>query len=64
MCIKIIHGSAELLIRHSHITDCGFCEEKESYQLVLFIKFKKTNKYMYTAPIECNTFLCSCACSV
>ena len=76
----------EILIQHSYITDCRFCdeicfyntelnvalfqkkikkeEEKESYQLVLFMKLNKTNIYMYTAPIECNEFLCPYACSI
>ena len=30
----------------------------------MFIKLKKTNIYIYTAPIESIIFLCSCACFV
>ena len=65
MCALSYTQVRKILIQHSYITDCGFCdeicfyntelnvclfqkkikkeEEKESYQLVLFIKLKKTN---------------------
>ena len=39
-------------------------DEKRKLSSGMFIKLKKTNVYIYTAPIESIIFLCSCACFV